>query len=83
MIGTLGINIDFNVIWPTFLILLGIAMMIENKKIDVIPGCIVFIGIWYLLSSLGVIPKNIADLWWPILLILIGVIIVGKNINKK
>lgn len=81
----IGIDIDFDIVWPLILIVLSIYYGIKNRKIEISNIILLFIGAWFLLENSHMMSNAIEELFWPILLILTGIsIIVYKiNFNKK
>ncbi|MDD4387352.1 MAG: DUF5668 domain-containing protein [Clostridia bacterium] len=75
------INIDYSITGWTFLSVIGILMMINDKKVTTVPSILIFVGIWNVLNELGVIYGSIFDLIWPFILIIVGVnLVFGKKL---
>ena len=72
-------EVQFEIIWPTILIIISIGRIIKNKKVDICTSIIFLIGVWYLLYNLLIIPTPFTEVFWPIIFILFGVSIVWKN----
>ncbi len=81
-------TVNFNIVWPTILILIPIYQVIKRRKFDWFMAIILFIGVWFLLLNLGIITDVYTDIFWPIIFIIAGLsIILGtlriKKINRK
>lgn len=83
ILNTLLANIELSSIWPTFMGIAGVALIIYGlKRIGgarialLIPGItIVILSLLFLFFSLDLVERNVNDfarIWWPFLLILIG-----------
>jgi len=79
-----GINIDYSIVGWTFLSVIGVLMMLNDKKVTTVPSILIFVGIWNVLNEVGVIYGSIFDLIWPFILIIVGVNLVfgKKSFNK-
>lgn len=68
-------------LWPLVIIAIGANILIKGKKNSFLPGSItVLVGIICLIEELNIFPWDFWDLFWPMLLILIGAyFIFGKN----
>lgn len=67
--------------WPLVIIAIGANILTKGKKNSFFPGSVmVLIGVILLLEELHIFPWDFWDLFWPMLLILIGAyFIFGKN----
>ncbi len=70
-----------NYIWPSALILLGFASMIEDRRIHVFNGLLVTIGSLFLAHAFGIISSGQAELLIaPVVIITIGLcLLFGKS----
>lgn len=73
-----------NYIWPAALILLGLASMIEDRRIHVFNGLLVTIGSLFLVQAFGIISSGEAELMIaPVVIITIGVcLLFGRSAVK-
>lgn len=78
-----GFNIDYSIIWPCAIILVGISTMIQDKKVSLWNVIITFVGIWFLLINLNVITGTYKDIFFPVIIILIGVSMLISSLNFK
>lgn len=78
-----GFEVNFSIIWPTILMVIALNEIRRNKRIDMFNSVLFFIGIWCLLYNINVIPTALGDIFWPIVLILVGLGIVLNSINFK
>lgn len=79
-----GINIDYSIIGWTFLSVIGVLMILNDKKVTTVPSILIFVGIWNVLNEVGVIYGSIFDLIWPFILIIVGVnLVFGEKIFNK
>lgn len=69
----LGFEIDYSITFWSFLALMGILMFVNDRKITIMPSILVFVGIWNVLKDLDLITGSIFALFWPIILVIIGV----------
>lgn len=88
LVGMERLNISFNVNYGilawSFLSLIGIFMIINDKKMTTVPSILVFVGLWNVLNELGILSGSIFSLIWPIILIIIGInLIFGKKLFSK
>lgn len=68
----IGINIDYSIVFWTFLSILSILMVVNDRKVTTIPSVLFFVGIWNILRECDLISTSIFSLFWPIILIIIG-----------
>jgi hypothetical protein len=68
----INIRVDYTILAWIFLIIFGIFMIINDKKISIMPSIITFIGLWNLLNEIGLLTGSIFSLFWPIIIIIIG-----------
>ena len=79
-----GININYSITGWTFLSIIGILMMINDKKVTTVPSILTFVGIWNVLNELGLIYGSIFSLIWPFILIIVGInLVFGKSLFNK
>lgn len=67
-----GFEVDFQLIWPILLIVIGVYSSIKQRKLDVCSMVLLFLGVWFLSVHLGFLPKNYRKIFWPLLLIIVG-----------
>lgn len=76
----LGVSVDYSVTFWSFLALLGIFMMFNDRKVSILSSILLFVGLWNVLSELDVITGSIFTLFWPIIFVIVGVnLIFGKK----
>lgn len=68
----INLNIDYSIIGWSFLSVIGILMMINDRRVSIVPSILTFVGIWKVLNEVGIITGSIFSLIWPIILIIIG-----------
>lgn len=79
-----GLQLDYSIIGWSFLSVLGLIMMINDKKVSTVPSVLIFIGLWNALNEVGIITGSIFSLIWPIILIIVGAnLVFGKNLFNK
>lgn len=81
-------SVNFGIVWPIILILIPINEVIKRKKLDLFMGIVLFIGIWFLLLNLGILSDIYTDIFWPIVIIIVGLSLIFntfkiKKINKR
>ena len=83
LIPTLVIN--YGLVWPLILLLIGITGTIKEKKLDTLNTILIFLGTWFFLLELDILKPNIIKLFWPLILIIAGITIVvsALNFNKQ
>lgn len=79
--------IEFNQIigtyWPSMIILLGLAGLFDRKSNKLWNLIIVLVGVLLQLNRIGYIDYNAFQLFWPLVLILIGINIIFFSGNKS
>ncbi|HUB34847.1 MAG TPA: DUF5668 domain-containing protein [Bryobacteraceae bacterium] len=67
--------------WPTALIAWGIAKMVDAEETGGRLGAAVLIGTGaiFLADTLGYLDVRMADLWWPVLLIAFGLLLLAEK----
>src|SRR5690554_6929133 len=66
--------------WPVILIAAGGNQLLSKWSSPASGTILVLIGVFFLLRNLGVLTGNVTRYFWPILLIIIGILIlVGKS----
>lgn len=83
-----GFTVDFGLVWPVILIVISLYQAIRRRRFDLFMTVVLFIGIWFLLLNLGLISDVYTDIFWPIIIILVGLSFVFntfkiRGINKK
>ncbi len=76
-------NINWNLLWPATLVLIGIYNMIKEKKITSFNAIISFIGLWYFFETLNILPAGINNIFWPLILIILGVTLIINNSKRR
>jgi len=73
---------DFWEYWPVLLIAIGIGRLLQPRGTHErgFGVVLIVIGIWFLLSNVGVIHYTFGDVW-PILLVVLGVMMVWRAIT--
>ncbi len=78
------INIDYAIMAWSFISILGIFMMINDSKVSTFPLIFLFVGLWNVLNILGILSGSIFSLFWPIIIIIIGVnLVFSKSLFSK
>ena len=67
-----GFILDYNIIWPSILITCSLYYMLKRRRPEASHLIVLFIGIWFLLVNINLISGTLYDMFWPILLIVIG-----------
>jgi len=78
-----GFNVDFSIVWPIILIVVTLHSALKTKKFDLGNAIMFFIGIWFLILNNDYIYDKIHDFFWPILLMVMGILIVVNTITLK
>ena len=70
-------------LWPAVVIAIGGSMLAkrDDPKSRFWGGVLVFLGSWLLLNTLGLVRVGFWDLFWPLLLIGLGVKLVMRAMN--
>lgn len=85
-VQVLNINIlvDFSIIWWSFFTMVGVVIMINDRRVSIFPSLIMLIGIWYILKDLGIVTKSIFALIWPLILVVVGLnLMFSRNFFTK
>lgn len=71
--------------WPTVLIAVGAAIYAQSRKVGGgVNGIILMIvGSWLLLSSLDIVRVSVWQLFWPMVLITVGTILVTQTLRQR
>lgn len=77
------IDINWNIIWPIILMILGVEGIIKTKKLDLFNAFLTLIGVIYLLSGLKIIGNINGKLILAIILIVAGISFVLSALGKK
>ena len=77
------ININWNIIWPIILMVLGIEGIIRTKKLDLFNVILTLIGVIYLLSGLKIIGNINGRFIFAIILIGAGISFILSSLGKK
>lgn len=77
------IDINWNIIWPVILMVLGIEGIIRSKKLDLFNAILTLIGVIYLLSGLKIIGNINGRLIFAIILIGAGISFILSSLGKK
>lgn len=75
--------VNYSLVWPGALILLCLYSIYKNKKIDVVPGVGLFLGILIFGVNCGLWDSNVYELIFPGILIIIGLTIIISSIRFK
>jgi hypothetical protein len=70
--------------WPSVLIVVGALMVSRtNQGGGRMSGTLImFVGLWLLLNTLDIVDVSIWELFWPIVLILVGSSLVMQTLNR-
>ena len=77
------IDINWNIIWPVILMVLGIEGIIRSKKLDLFNVILTLIGVIYLLSGLKIIGNINGRFIFAIILIGAGISFILSSLGKK
>ena len=77
------ININWNIIWPVILMVLGIEGIIRSKKLNLFNVILTLIGVIYLLSGLKIIGNINGKFVIAIILIGAGISFILSSLGKK
>ena len=71
--------------WPAAIIAVGLAIFVQSRKVGGgINGVIVMgVGGWLLLNSLGIVQVRFWQLFWPMVLMAIGSILVVQTLRHR
>lgn len=74
---------DFLVSWKSFLIVLGVFLILGRGKIE--PGIILIgIGSVFMLEDLGILEwRNIWQLFWPVIIIIVGISLILRRNHHR
>lgn len=77
------IDINWNIIWPVILMVLGIEGIRRTKKLDLFNAILTLIGVIYLLSGLKIIGNINGRFIFAIILIGAGISFILSSLGKK
>ncbi len=80
-----GFQVDFQLVWPILLIVIAGYSILKQRRFDLVSMVLLFLGVWFLGINLGLLPKNYRKIFWPLLLIIIGLHIIFDHMffHKK
>ena len=78
-----GFEVDFNLIWPIILVVIGLYNMIKERKMNLLMTVLTFVGVWFILINFNILPDKYTQIFWPIVVILIGIFIIFNSITFK
>jgi len=73
--------LDYYILLPLILIVCSSYFIIKKGKFNFTNTLALFIGFWWFLISIEVIPESIKEYFWPLLLILVGLAIVFGSLG--
>lgn len=79
-------EIDFNIVYPLFFLIIGICALVKEKKINIWSISLSLIGIWYLLLNLNILKEDYELIFWGTILIVLitkSIIFYLKSIQNK
>lgn len=69
--------------WPVILILIGVSQLFSRGYSFITGIALILIGVFFTLGNLNLIPGGVEKLFWPALLIIIGLFIaLGKTTDR-
>ncbi len=83
---TLNIDLQINksILGWSFLFVIGLFMVINDKKISTVPSILMFVGIWNILNIFNVVTGSIFQLIWPFIIIIVGInLVFGRKFFTK
>ena len=71
--------------WPVVIIAVGGLLFVQSRKVGGGANGVILmiIGTWLLLNSLGVVQVRFWELFWPIVLIGIGTVLVMQTLRRR
>lgn len=75
--------VNYDLVWPSALILLCLYSIIKNKKLDMVPGIGLFIGILIFGVNINAWNNNVYEFIVPGILMIIGLSIMISSIGKN
>jgi len=71
--------------WPTAIIAVGFAVFVQARKTGSGANGVVImaVGAWILLNSLGIVRVRFWELFWPMVLMVIGTILVLQTLRSR
>lgn len=76
-----GFHVDFDIIWPIVIMAFGLNTILKRKKLDMFSTVLLFVGTWYLLLNVNFIPEECEGIFWPIIVIIMGLSIMLSSVN--
>lgn len=76
-------SINFEILWPSFFILIGIYNTIREKRPTILSSIFIIIGLIFLLINLDILTTDFYDLIYPIILIIVGTGIISSTLIGK
>lgn len=82
-LNILNIQHLFSYLWPSLLILLGLAGLVNSKSSFIFPSILILIGGLYLAKAFDVLTQfHLLAILWPAIIILIGVGLLFPRHNR-
>jgi predicted membrane protein len=71
--------------WPAVIVAVGALIFVQTRKVGGgVNGIILMVvGAWLLLNSLGIVQVRFWELFWPMVLIVIGTILVAQTLGRR
>ena len=71
--------------WPAVIIAIGALIFAQSRKVGGgVNGIVLMaLGGWLLLNSLGIVRISVWQLFWPMILIAIGTILVVQTVRRR
>jgi predicted membrane protein len=72
-------------LWPAVIVAVGALVFVQSRRVGGgVNGIVVMaIGGWLLLNSLGVVQVRFWEMFWPIILIVIGTTLVMQTLRRR
>lgn len=78
-----GFAVEFDLVWPCIVIACAIYFMIKKRKVDTFGSFLIVASIWYTLYYFGFIGVKLSDVFFPLLLVFVGLSIIMNTILYK
>lgn len=69
--------------WQSLLVALGVLFLISNPRSVVFSSILILVGGFFLYSEIVSLPIETRNIFWPIILVLLGLVMIFKRFSHK
>lgn len=73
---------DYIFSWQSLLVSLGLLFLISNPRSYVFSTLLILTGSFFLYAQIAQLPVETRNIFWPLVLVLIGLLMIFKRLNK-